>query len=649
MLTKERGDVPEPVLDHFIAQSEDLVEATPELAGGGADPSDSKRSRIGETLAGRYLLQSKLGEGGMGVVYLAKQLQLNRTVVVKLISNRLKAHDPNLPKRFCLEASTLARVAHPHIVTIHDYGELGDGELFIAMEYVRGRSLDKVLAEDGPLPFERVIDIGIQIARALREAHANRVIHRDLKPTNIIAVDRRDEEDGYRIKVLDFGLAKLIEAEPGATHSGAPSDISRTAPLIGSPQYMSPEQVIHDRVDQRTDVYSLGLILFELASGAVPFRSESLAGVMHMHLTAAVPPLASVGYRRECPPRLEAIIRSCLEKLRDKRYATMNELLTDLKAIAASTSLIASSTPVGAVLPRFRVPELSSEVARPRPPSNPSAGSLYDSSPSQQVQPEENLDLAFERVIRDAERAVRAKGDTTQPELHFAAPSLSTSSTELVGLKAAKRSGAKGLLAVGAMIVGLAIGAVLLRSSYPPEPLALQTVPFDRSSRGVEEPPRDPAAAKAPEPSAPENAEVRVEFESAPAGARVRDGEEVLGVTPFARRFSRAGEPQQRSFVFELEGFVPTTVIAVMTGEALHVRAALTTAEAARPAKATSGGQGRRTRPQHAEHVHAAPVPAERNGAGTTPIKIEVPSVDDRKDQVRSVDETEATVVKLVD
>jgi serine/threonine-protein kinase len=296
-------------------------------------------SRAGVVILGRYRLERLIARGGIGVVYLATQLGLDRKVALKLLTPRFRHSDPKFAKRFNLEASTSARLIHPNIVTVHDFGESEQGDLFIAMEYLDGESLEDLIRPHEPMPFERILRIAAQICRALREAHAQGVIHRDLKHSNVMIVKGPDEENPDHVKVLDFGIVKLFQpADPGegsneppkkpshelgdARQVGAAGDadfrkkmttLTQDGSFLGSPLYMSPEQICCEPVDLRTDVYSFGVILYELVAGCPPFVGERLSEIVQKTLTEDVPPISTVGHRRACPEPLEAIIRKCLE------------------------------------------------------------------------------------------------------------------------------------------------------------------------------------------------------------------------------------------------------------------------------------------------------------------------------------------------
>ena len=257
-------------------------------------------------LVGRYRLDSKIAEGGFGCVYRATQLQLNRTVAVKIVSTAQEAF-AEARTRFILEAATLAKLVHANIVTIYDYGETEQGELFIVMEYLDGRSLEEVVQQDGPVSLERVVRLSVQIARALREAHAKGFVHRDLKPGNIMLVAGTEEADHDHVKVLDFGLAKLTSSAGSEEHVG-------DATLIGTPRYMAPEQICGEETDFRADIYSFGCILYYLLTGAPPFDGDSRFEIIRSHLVREPrsfwAPATGATARRSSRPSSCAVSRS---------------------------------------------------------------------------------------------------------------------------------------------------------------------------------------------------------------------------------------------------------------------------------------------------------------------------------------------------
>ncbi len=285
------------------------------------DESDQPDPLIGRTVAdGRYEVLARLGTGGMGTVYRVRQHPLERMAVLKLI-HREMASDATAVGRFEREMRVTAAIEHPHTVRVYDFGQI-DGQPFLAMEYLAGRSLRQELDRGGALPAERVASIGVQVAKALGAAHRVGVVHRDLKPDNIMLVDGYGERDF--VKVLDFGIARSLDQSAGfRTSAGA---------IIGTPAYMSPEQASTVPLDARSDLYSLGVVLYEMLSGAPPFVGESITALLFAHVSVAPPPLPA---RVSRPPALEAAIFRLLSKDPAMRPASADETIDLLTPFAA--------------------------------------------------------------------------------------------------------------------------------------------------------------------------------------------------------------------------------------------------------------------------------------------------------------------------
>ncbi len=271
---------------------------------------------IGQTVS-HYRIIEKLGEGGMGVVYKAEDTKLKRQVALKFLPAEL-TRDSQAKNRFFHEARAAAALNHPHIITVYEIGE-HEGQVFIAMEYAEGRTLKDVISvgtgRDLSLPVTQVIDIATQIAEGLKKAHAKGIVHRDLKPANVMLTD---EESA---KIVDFGLAKL----KGQTR------LTRTGTTLGTVAYMSPEQAMGKEVDQRTDIWSLGVILYEMLAGRLPFGGDYDQAVVYSILNES--PRSVKSLRPETPPALEKIIGRCLEKDLAKRYQRMDEVMADMRAV----------------------------------------------------------------------------------------------------------------------------------------------------------------------------------------------------------------------------------------------------------------------------------------------------------------------------
>ncbi len=302
----------------------------PTAAGEAVDPL------IGQTVSGKYFVHQLLGRGGMGDVYKATHLTLDRPVVLKLLKKSF-LNDPSIVQRFHREARAASRLNHPNSVTIIDFGQTEEGTLFMAMEYLAGRSLARVIAEDYPLAELRVIHIGNQILAALVEAHNLGIIHRDLKPDNVMLESRRDESDF--VKVLDFGIAKLNE--PGDTGG----KLTQAGIVCGTPGYMSPEQVRGDELDARSDLYAVGVILYEMLSGKLPFEADTPMGLVTKHLVEMAPRPSVRRPGLEISPALEELVMRCLAKDREQRYASAEDLRAALAAIASAPAGPTRPTP----------------------------------------------------------------------------------------------------------------------------------------------------------------------------------------------------------------------------------------------------------------------------------------------------------------
>jgi len=285
-------------------------------------------------MIGNYVVQRLVAEGGTGKVYLARHPQIDRQAAVKVLAFGDCA-DSELVSRFAAEARAANAIDHPSIVKIFDYGVTDSGAPYLVMDYLDGETLTQALSL-GPLALGLATDWACQTAEALVAAHAKHIIHRDLKPDNLFLVANSSHPGNRQVKVLDFGIAKLQIAFEGQGHR------TRTGAVLGTPLYMSPEQCIHPReIDERSDIYSFGVILYEMVVGTPPFDSESVYAVMHMHVNEQpVPPST---YRPELPPRLEAVILQALAKQPGERQESMAQLLMELQVVRQELSTSASA------------------------------------------------------------------------------------------------------------------------------------------------------------------------------------------------------------------------------------------------------------------------------------------------------------------
>jgi serine/threonine protein kinase len=279
---------------------------------------------IGQTLAGKYRVEERLSEGGMGTVYRGTHILMDKTVAIKVLRPSLAA-DEKIVARFSREARAASRISHPHAVSVTDFGESEDGIVFLVMEYLRGKTLKQVIRQEGRLPLSRIVEIIRQVGGALDAAHSQGVVHRDLKSDNIMLLSTNGLDYA---KVLDFGIAKI--KEPAGAY-----DPGLTAPdlVIGTPQYMSPEQCSQSPgIDARSDIYSLGVILYEMLVGHVPFTGDAPTAIMLKHLQEPVPSL--LNERTDVPAAVERVVLRAMAKLPDNRYQSVGEFVEDVTIAA---------------------------------------------------------------------------------------------------------------------------------------------------------------------------------------------------------------------------------------------------------------------------------------------------------------------------
>ncbi len=319
--------------------------------------------REGEILAGKYRVERVLGMGGMGVVVAATHLDLHEMRAIKFMLPTA-LDNAEAVERFMREARAAARLRSEHVAKVHDVGHLENGSPYMVMEYLSGADLGSVLKQRGPLPAHEAALYAIQVCSALAEAHTSGVIHRDLKPANLFLTQRPDGTPC--VKVLDFGISKV-------TGAGSDFEMTKTHAVLGSPQYMSPEQMRSSRsVDARTDIWSLGVILYKLITGKAPFRGQNITELISAVLEGAPPPPSQV--RPGLPLGLDAIIERCLARKPEGRYASVNELAAALfpfapagagAAVDPMVRLLASVAPetrarLDSVLTTSATPSLSS-------------------------------------------------------------------------------------------------------------------------------------------------------------------------------------------------------------------------------------------------------------------------------------------------
>jgi hypothetical protein len=275
---------------------------------------------VGKVIDGRYEIQQRVGEGGMGVVYKARQISIDRIIALKMLNAQM-AQDPTWVQRFYNEAKACSRLQHPNTIRMFDFGQTSDGRLFMTMEFLDGISLRQAL-QQGPLAPQRVVKVMIQCCASLAEAHSIGIIHRDIKPDNVFLLNMAGSPDF--VKLLDFSVAKLLEGDRMKTQAGV---------VFGTPQYMSPEQGRGLPLDARSDLYALGILAFEMLTGNVPFHDDNPMTVIQMHLHAGVPPMPE-----QVPYSVQQIVRRALEKDAGRRYQSSGEMMQHCQQVFAEVS-----------------------------------------------------------------------------------------------------------------------------------------------------------------------------------------------------------------------------------------------------------------------------------------------------------------------
>jgi serine/threonine-protein kinase len=474
------------------------------------DPASAKKEEgpdplIGRLVAGRFKIVSVIARGGMGKVYKAEQSPLGRLCALKVLSPKYEGdRDPEFHKRFFLEASTAAKLTHANTVTIFDYGQDGEDLYYIAMEYIEGRTLHRTLREEGPFDEGRTANIAGQICRSLREAHGLGVVHRDLKPGNILLADRADERDV--VKVLDFGLVKDV--------TGEHEDLTQAGLFMGSPKYMAPEQILGGEITPRTDIYSLGVMMYEMLTGKVPYDRGASVGTLMAHVNDPLPPLRQVNPKLQASPTMENIVYRCLEKEPNKRFNSMKDLLNALKRIGNEEGALTDT-------------HESMPMARIESPSATTSSDSLVTPPS----------FSGAQQITDSGSLPRATPVFASPSVSETLSSTpqTTTNTDLASVQPPANKGRTYVWGGVAVAVALGIGLVaVLSTNKPPSPDPGQGTPgLTPSSAPSAQPttaqqqPTQPASAT-PSVTAPTPLIRQVRVESEPSGASVSEGDTQL-------------------------------------------------------------------------------------------------------------------------
>ena len=430
-------------------------------------------------IVNNYEIQSLIGEGGMGAVYLARHPVIGRMAAIKVLRAEL-THNKALVTRFINEARAVNALRHPSLIDIIDVGVMQDGTPYLMMEFLAGENLAAKLGRQTVLPIDEALEVISQIADALQAVHQEQIVHRDLKPENLFLVPEKGTRHGFRVKVLDFGIAKLAGDKIN-------SPKTQTGTVMGTPAYMSPEQCrgISEAIDHRSDIYSLGVILFHMACGRTPFISEGTGELLAMHMYHPVPSPLSLA--PQLPPALVSVILKTLEKDPKNRFQTMAELHAALHAI-----------------PQGNQPRSGGELVAiglsPTVPQALATNTTLSSSPRVTLDPRER--------------------------------------------KAARRRRAPAVLAVLTALVAASVAAgLLMRTREPPVAPSPVAMP---APQVIPDAHRAPALAPTRNQAEQVPAEVTIEIVSNPARARVfvegNDGR-LLGMTPYTGSFPRSDSP----------------------------------------------------------------------------------------------------------
>ncbi|MEO6724562.1 MAG: protein kinase [Blastocatellia bacterium] len=344
-----------PDTAHFCHRCGQSLAQLP-AAQSGAQPASSG-SLVGRVIDGKYRIEALLAEGGIGSIYRARRLAIGDEVAVKTLQPDW-ASDAEMLERFRREAQTAARLKHPNVVTIHDFGRTADGQVYLVMELVEGRNLRELMRGREPLAADFVVEVLEQISAALDEAHRHGIVHRDLKPENIVLAESATD---WRVKVLDFGIAHWRNLAAGV------STLTQSGAVLGTPRYMSPEQCLGHEVDGRSDVYTLGIMLFEMLTGTPPFNSSTFDALIAQHMHQKPPSLRMLN--PNISPAIEQVVLQALSKQRDERQSTAGALARQL------TAALESSAPLPVPLPPTPSPMATASRTR-----SPRARIMFDAN-----------------------------------------------------------------------------------------------------------------------------------------------------------------------------------------------------------------------------------------------------------------------------
>jgi serine/threonine-protein kinase len=480
------------------------------------NPDALRTDLCGQVLADRYRVVRLIGEGGMGQVYEAQHVNINKRFALKLLRPEIVSNVEAVA-RFRQEAWSASSIGHENIIEIEDFATLPSGSVYLAMEFLEGKALSERMREEPPPSFGESLDIMLQVASGLAAAHDKGIVHRDMKPENVFLTQKHGRP---RVKILDFGIAKVSGAEGNKS-------LTRTGTIFGTPHYMSPEQALGKPLDHRADIYSVGVIMYELFTGKVPFEAESFMGILTKHITTQPMPPRQAAPERQIPEAIEAVILRALAKEAEERYQSMAELAGDLAAIASAEA---------------------PEVLQPFPMSQPVA-----------------------QISKPLSVAMPARHATPMPRPPSGALPLGDDA-------APKKKSAMPYFIVAGILVAAAAGAVVWVTRTPPP----KPAPVPPPVAIVTPPP----VQKAPDPPAPVMEEVIVD--SVPPGAKIVVDGVALGDTPETVKVEQG---KTKSVTLKKDGFVDSeqTVDPGKTHKLLvrleRVKKAVVAAKGGKPAK----------------------------------------------------------------
>lgn len=486
---------------------------------------------VGQVLDGRYRIDGVLGQGGMGMVFRATQTSMGREVAVKTLHPTLAAA-PQFFERFRREAEMASRLRHPGIITIYDFGRTPDGTCYYVMELLEGVSLKQWVKANGPLSLGRAVELVEQAARALAHAHQMGAIHRDLKPHNIM-VQRLDDRDF--VKVLDFGLVKALEQDEH-------EQLTSTGQVLGTPQYMPPEQAGGEHVDQRSDLYSLAGVLYFCLTGSSPFGANTVRKALQLSLTQPVPPVARKRSGAPVPPALDAFFQKALSPEKEDRFQTAEELVAAMHAAIEGLSARELDAIPGRAEPSSAREGSGSSASSARARGGASGRRAGSASSPSRSGPSARSNVIVEPQLRGEPRAQSRSGSSSSargsaPARHVAEPAPRKALSPL-------------LIAVPLLVIALVVGGLLAfgggESTTPPAGVALTPLPAPVAPEAPV-----PVQEKSPEvvPARANPAQILVAITTEPEGADIYEGDTWLGTTPAELRLERT--PHQLSFRLE--------------------------------------------------------------------------------------------------